>query len=851
MVKRNYKQIKIKPIIPENLKILEKLSKNFWFSWNPAISELFLSMDYDAWQKCQSNPYKMLIQLDAGTLQKLSTSKSFMSRLHAIEDDVEYYFQRDSEEYLKNMEKGERIAYFCAEYALHESFPIYSGGLGILAGDHIKTASDMNLPLVAIGLLYRNGYFSQYLNDDGWQQEDYPVLETFSLPIEQVCDNDNKPILVEIELPGRNVYAQAWHALVGRVDLYLLDTNIPENSYEDRKITNRLYIGDKEMRIQQEMVLGVGGIRLLDKINKYPTVVHMNEGHSAFSSLERIRYYIQNHKLSYNDAFEIVKANTIFTTHTPIPAGNEEFEDKLIDKYLGPFVDTFKLSLQDLLNQGRVHTGSGERFGMTPFCIRSSSFVNGVSRLHGEVARNMWREIWTDLYNTEIPIDHITNGVHVPTWIADELARLFTRYVDPQWNRKIGDPEMWARLKNIPYNELWKAQERLKERLIAFVRKKTKDSLVKKNASPQEIEDAENILSADSLTIGFARRFATYKRAHLLFKDPDRLKKILNNSAMPVQFVFAGKAHPADKEGKQLIANLVHIARKEGFKNKIVFLEDYDMESARYLVQGIDVWLNTPRRPNEACGTSGMKVGINGGLNISIPDGWWDEAFMHDIGWTIGRGEEYADYEYQDFVESKALYDILEDNVIPMYFMRREDNIPREWVSKMRHSMMHTLTNFNSERMVAEYLNKYYNPGSRNYVQLTQNNFSELDKLCRWLDKIKKSWPNLSIVNISHTKSVEYFEVEETIHFEAEIMLDGLVPEDVGVTLFYGKEENTGKIMDQGSLSMTFSRKDGEKSIYEGIMKPQSGGVLFYSLRVLPEHPLMTRKLNPGLVTWF
>lgn len=848
MTKRNYQQVYIKPVIPENLQTLEKLSKNFWFGWNPAIVELFQSINYELWQKCQNNPYKMLTQLDSATLQKLSKSKSFMSRLHSIEEDINYYFSQEDSE--KEPERPKRIAYFCAEYALHESFPNYSGGLGILAGDHVKTASDLNLPFTAVGLLYRNGYFSQYLNDDGWQQEDYPVIDTFSLPLDLVLSDNGSPLLVEIEMPGRIVYAQAWHCMVGRVDLYLLDSNVPGNSFDDHKITSRLYVGDKELRIQQEMVLGVGGIRLLEKIDKYPTVVHMNEGHSAFSSLERIRYYISNFGLSYSEAYELVKSNTVFTTHTPIAAGNEEFPDQLIEKYLGTFVETFKLNLQKLMDQGRIHTGTVEHFGMTPFCIRSSSFCNGVSRLHGEISRNMWREIWPNLYDNEIPIDHITNGIHVPTWISDEFSRLFTRYVDPQWMRKIGEPEIWQKLKNIPYNELWKAQERLKERLIAFVRNKSKESLIRKNVSSKEIEEADNLLSADSLTIGFARRFATYKRAYLLFKDLERLKKILSNASMPVQFIFAGKAHPADKEGKQLIANIIHIARMEGLKNRILFLEDYDMESARYLVQGVDVWLNTPKRPMEACGTSGMKAAINGGINLSIPDGWWDEAYPADIGWTIGRGENYSDTEYQDFVESKALYDILEDSLIPAYFSRRVDNIPREWVSKMRQSMMYTLTNFNSERMISEYVSKYYNEGSRYYKSLVENDFENLKSYCKWLEKVKTQWPHVHVEKFSHKENGEYCHAEEVIEFQAEVIPGSLNAEDVKVTLYFGKEDSRGKIINFRSLDMKYEQSHGGKLYYSGNTTLETGGIVKYSVRIIPDHPFMARTINPELVTW-
>lgn len=847
---RNYKKLKVTPNFPDELSFLSDLAKNFWFSWYPSIGEMFESIDMEIWKKSKSNPYRMLLELDKKTLDTLHEDKSFLTHLTFLNNELKSYLGAGGNHDDLVFPKNQCIAYFCAEFGLHESFPNYSGGLGILAGDHIKTASDMSLPLVAVGLLYRYGYFSQYLNSDGWQQERYPLLDTFSQPLEIVLDEKGKPIILEIPFPDRTIYAQAWKVKVGKVPLYLLSTNVDENSFEDKQITDSLYPADKERRIQQELVLGVGGVRLLKRVNLFPTVVHMNEGHSAFSTLERIRYYLTEHKLSYLEARELIKATTLFTTHTPVPAGNEMFPDELVHKYLGPFMNEMKMDLEDFLNLGRVHSGEKEQFGMSPFSIRTSAYTNGVSMLHGQVSQSMWKDIWTELYDDEIPIAYVTNGVHIPTWVSDEFSRLFSRYIDPEWMHKIYRKEIWDRIDNIPTNELWKSQERLKDRLIGFVRTKYYDALTQRHASIKEKEDAQNLLDPDALTIGFARRFATYKRATLLFKDKERLKKILSDPHKPVQFIFAGKAHPADMEGKKLLEEIIHISREEGFKNKIAFLEDYDMEIARYLVQGVDVWLNTPRRPLEACGTSGIKVGINGGLNISIRDGWWEEAYFADIGWTIGRGEEYDNTEYQDFVESQSIYQILEERVIPTYFDRGIDHIPKEWVTKIKKSLKFTTQNFNSERMVAEYLEKFYSPATEKYNILTENNFSKTKEFSAWRVKIEQNWDNVSIQEFYSTTGKNDNHTGDEISFEAKINLGNLDLNDIRATLFWGIENKDGKIIYDDFSDMTYSKKEGDTSIFTVKRVLEKGGRFSYTVRLIPFHPLISRELEPGYIKW-
>ena len=848
MTNRQYKQLQVRPNLPPELQPLEELAMNFWFSWHPSINELFESIDLDLWSKSQNNPCQMLLELGIQEIEKLQNNKNFITRLHTVHKEMLEYLKEGMNHVDIKYPKGQCIAYFCAEFGLHESFPNYSGGLGILAGDHIKTASDLRMPLVAVGLLYRYGYFTQYLNPEGWQQEEYSVIDTFSKPLQVVTNEDGSPLLIEVDFPGRVVYAQAWKAEVGRIKLYLLDTNLHKNTFEDRKITDRLYTGQKENRIQQELLLGVGGVRLLKNIDMYPTVLHMNEGHSAFSCLERTRHYIDNHNLTYSQASELVKASTIFTTHTPVPAGNEEFSNDLVQKYLTPFMETFKMNLTEFLNLGRIHTNEEESFGLTPFCIRSSAYTNGVSRLHGQVSHNLWKDIWPELYLNEIPIDHVTNGVHVPTWIADEFSRLFNRYVDPEWNRKIGYPEVWERISSIPDNELWKSQERLKDRLIGFIRQRARQSLVKRNAPLKEVDETDNLLNADALTIGFARRFATYKRATLLFKDKDRLKKLINSHDRPVQFVFAGKAHPADNEGKKLIESIIHLSREEGFKNRVVFLEDYDLEIARYIVQGVDVWLNTPERLNEACGTSGMKVAINGGINISVPDGWWDEAYPAEIGWTIGKGESYEDLEHQDFVESQTLYDLLENSVIKAYYERGPDNLPKKWISLLKSSLKYCLQHFNSERMLIEYLSNYYTPATKMYQLMTDNGFEKLREYDKWLSKVKQAWSKVRIVNFGSTS--EFLNTGDKALIEAKVHLNGMSSDDVLVSLCYGKENQEGKIIYSECAPMKFTREESGKFIFQTSLTPDKGGQYHYTVRVLPTHTMTSRHFEPGYIKW-
>ncbi len=690
----------IKPNIPEKLKPLEELAHNLWISWNFEAIMLFMRLDYDAWIEARQSPIRMLGIVAQEKLEQAAGDDSFLAALDAVWSKFQRYL--GAERWYKGAQNA-AIAYFSMEYGLDVALPVYSGGLGMLSGDHLKTSSDLGLPLVGVGLLYRQGYFQQYLNIDGFQQESYPENDWYNMPVTLCRDEKGAPISVQVEMGPSIATAWIWKVAVGKNSLYLLDTNIEANPEPLRLITASLYGGDKETRIQQEILLGIGGVRALRALGISASCMHMNEGHSAFLCLERIRELMQEDKLSFAEAVQFVWSTNVFTTHTPVPAGNERFAGSLMEKYLGATAHDLGLSWKEFLALGREDPNNdGEDFCLTVLALRLSAFNNGVSRLHGEVSRGMWERIWPSLPLDEVPIGHITNGVHPRTWITHDMIDLLDRYFGPEFHDTPTNLEIWDRIDRISDEELWRTHERRRERLVAFARQRLREQLERRGVTNSELSRGADALSPYTLTICFARRFATYKRADLLLSDPERLMRLLTDTERPVQMIFAGKAHPHDLPGKEIIKKIVHFASDPRVASRIVFLEDYDMTMSRYLISGSDLWLNTPRRPLEASGTSGMKAAINGTLNLSILDGWWDEAYSTDIGWAIGRGEEYEDHALQDEVESKALYDLLEREIIPLFYTRGMDGLPREWIRRMKESMRDVGKRFSSHRMLLE-----------------------------------------------------------------------------------------------------------------------------------------------------
>jgi len=848
---RPIKTFIVEPSLPTEISAIKDLAFNLWWTWNHEAIELLRRVDRTLWERTYHNPVYMLGLVDQKRLEKLARDDGFLAHLERIRQTFDHYLTRRNwfqETYRDTTDL--RIAYFSAEFGLDECLPIYSGGLGILAGDHLKSSSDLGIPLMGVGLLYQEGYFGQYLNPDGWQQETYPKNDFHNMPIRQELGPDGKPVTISLDFPKGEVKAQVWRARVGRVPLFLLDTNLRDNLPEYRAITSQLYGGDREMRIMQEIVLGVGGLRALEAMNLTPTVCHMNEGHSAFLAWERIRRLMEA-GLSFPQAKVLASAGNVFTTHTPVAAGHDYFTPELMNKYFGKYYRKMGLTENQFLALGRVDPSNPrEPFCMTILALKTSDYTNAVSKLHGEVSRKMWRNLWPGLPEDEVPIISITNGIHPPSWVSAEMAGLFDRYLGPRWKEDPADQTIWERVNQIPGEELWRSHERRRERLIAYARRKLVQQLKNRGATAAEIEAAEGVLSPEALTIGFARRFATYKRATLLLHDKERLKRILCDRDRPVQIIFAGKAHPHDDAGKELIREIIHFAREEDVRRHMVFLEDYDMCLARYLVQGVDVWLNTPRRLMEASGTSGMKAAINGAINISILDGWWQEAYTPEVGWAIGKGEDYDDFAYQDKVESAAVYDLLEKEVVPLFYNRGPDGMPREWIALMKRTMCGLCPVFNTNRMVHEYLVTCYLPAYERYSRLSGEGMRRAKELEKWEDNIKRNWQGVEILSIDADLDTKV-KIRDEVKVTARIRMGGIGPGDVSVEIYQGLVDQEGMIYSAETVKMDYEGLEGKDvHRFSGVIKPNVTGLHGFALRILPENPDLPDRRRLGLVKW-
>ena len=701
------------PELPPPLKDLERLAWNYWWSWSADGPNVFRDLDPEIWEECENNPRLLLARTSEYRLAQMATDPIYIERVRRLSDLFSEYMAPAESWRPPNgttdITPERPVAYFCAEYGVHHSLPLYSGGLGMLAGDHLKSASDLRLPLVGIGLLYRYGYFRQRLRRDGWQEEHYGETHPSEIPIHPIRSENGSPLLIDLSIRRRTVFAQVWRADVGRVPLYLLDTNIEENEETDRFVTGHLYGGDRETRIVQEMLLGIGGIRLLRKLGIEPHVFHLNEGHSAFLTLELARELVQSRNLTFSEASALVKQRCVFTTHTPVAAGNDEFDPKLVQRSFGPeYPRELGLSEEEFLALGRVDpANTAEPYGLTPLAIRMCRSTNGVSLKHGEVSRALWQKLWPGTSVENIPITHITNGVHAPTWVAALIRSLYTKYVGDDWSQRTRNRDEWQEgISRITDEELWNAHTLLKQRLVAFIRHRSFHARLNRNESDEYIDAARTMFQPDLLTIGFARRVAGYKRWSLLLTDLERLLRLINDEDRPVQFVFAGKAHPQDQGAKLILQQLAQWKYEPSVRNRAVFLQDYDQEIARQLVQSVDVWLNVPRRPLEASGTSGEKVAVNGGLNLSILDGWWLEGYDGTNGFAIGNVlDESPDV---DLLDAESLYRVLEEEVIPLYYERDRDGLPRKWIARMKRSIQTLVPSYNSDRMVEEYASRIY-----------------------------------------------------------------------------------------------------------------------------------------------
>ena len=840
-------EFKIVPSFPEKLAPLKRMSYNVLFSWRTSLRDLFQRMDPKLWEELGHNPVAFMGQISQERLEALVNDLGFMSNLEEEAHSFDKYMRAP-----KVGSPDTCVAYFSAEFGLTTCVPIYSGGLGMLAGDHLKSASDLSIPLVGMGLLYQEGYFSQYLNNDGWQMERYPANDFDNMPVTRVTDSTGHQIKVTVKFKGREVAVAVWCVQVGRVPLYLLDTDLNENEPEFRGTTAQLYGGNRETRIRQEIVLGVGGVRALKAIGLRPTVIHMNEGHSAFSALERINLLRKDFNLSFDAAREVVQASTVFTTHTPVPAGNDTFDPGLAEAYFEDYAKELGINWRVLLGYGRINPrDEGEPFGVTPLSLRLSAHANGVSRLHGRVSRSMWQEIWPKNPEEDTPIDYVTNGVHVSSWASREIARLYDNYLGAEWNEAQDPVHIWQQAKQIPLSELWRAHENCRTRLVGFARRALFRQLKEQGASTDALRQSMEVLNPETLTIGFARRFATYKRATLLLRNPARLDKILNHPTRPVQLIIAGKAHPQDNEGKAFIKSVLHLTREPRFRNRIVFLENYNMSTAGLLVSGCDVWLNNPRRPLEACGTSGMKALANGVLNLSVLDGWWDEGYAPEYGWAIGQGEEDPNHELQDETESLALYNLLEKQVAPLFYQRTADGIPQVWCEMMRGSIRDLMPCFSSHRMVLEYYQKYYIPSCQRFHSLTSDNFAAAQAQAEWRNKLMTAWNDVTIRSISSTADGGQKTVGEGLGFEAQVHLGDLNPEDVTVEAYYGPLNHMGEFIDRTTQPLEPTKNISSGIwLFQGTVICKNTGKFGYTIRVTPSQKRLANPFAMGLISW-
>ena len=849
----NIKTFRVLPYLPEALKPLMKIARNMAWVWNFEAIELFRRLDVEGWRDSNHNPVALLGSVSQKAMDEAAQSESFLAHMKLVENELDWQLSKKTwfEENKNGDHENMQVAYLSAEFGLHECLPIYSGGLGVLAGDHLKSSSELGIPLTGVGILYKLGYFHQYLTIDGTQQERFPETNFQNIPVRLLKNENNETIFIAVEFPGREVCAQIWEVSIGRIKLLLLDTDIDRNSPEDRTITSQLYGGDNEMRIKQEMLLGIGGVRALKAAGKNISVYHMNEGHSAFLSVERIRRAMKEDNLSFPEAIAYVSCSNVFTTHTPVPAGNDRFSPEQIEKYLAHFIKEMGLKKEEFLTLGREDPADKEEsFCMTVLAIKTATACNGVSKLHGAVSRNMWKRLWPSLPVHNIPISHITNGVQTLSWTSDEMMRVLNRYLGPRWIDNPVDKDVWYSVDSIPDSELWRCRERSREHLVGFARRLLKEQLKARGLPKYDVEMADAVLDPDALTIGFGRRFATYKRANLIFRNMERLDRILFNKEKPVQIIFSGKAHPRDGMGKDLIKQIVNLARDEKYRNKIVFIEDYDINIARYMVQGADIWLNTPTRPKEASGTSGMKVVPNGGLNISVLDGWWAEGYNGNNGWVIGQGEEYEDWEYQNLVESESLYHILENVVVPMFYDRGADGIPKEWVAMIKESMKTLSPVFNTNRMVREYAEKFYMLAHRNHRIFAEDNFSRTKQFSHWRRKLGENWNTVSIKDL-YIEGEGEIVVGNRINVRAVVNVGSMSSGDIQVELYFGDLNSIGEINEGAAVSMHILNDMGNGDyLYEGQLLCLKAGKFGFTARIIPYNENMFRSYPPGFVIW-
>ncbi|MCR5519985.1 MAG: alpha-glucan family phosphorylase [Bacteroidales bacterium] len=841
----SWASVRVTRHLPGELEGLEKLCKNLWWCWNDNAKALFKYIDPEIWHRSGHNPMVIMDTVSLKRYKQLSKDSNFLDMLHSVMSEFDAYMAE------KERRGNPSIAYFCMEYGLDTSLQIYSGGLGILAGDYLKESSDMNVNLVAVGLLYRYGYFTQKITPQGNQVAEYNAQDFLKIPAEPVTDAEGKWITVSCQLPGRELHARIWKVPVGRTDLYLLDTDFEDNLPEDRQITYQLYGGDWENRLKQEILLGIGGIRALRAIGLHPTIYHSNEGHAAFIGLERLREYMFEQKMDYSEAMELVRASGLFTTHTPVPAGHDAFDEDMMASYFGHYPSRFGISWETLLGLGKVNVNDhNERFSMSILAANCSQNVNGVSMLHGKVSQDIFANMYPGYLPEELHISYVTNGVHYPTWASREWKAVHAKVFGPEFQTHHYDKRCFEGIYNVSDEEIWGTRKQLKQELIRIINDRLANPEISSHYSPSEVVEIKENLREDVLTIGFARRFATYKRATLLFSDLDRLDAIVNDPEHPVQFVFAGKAHPADGAGQDLIKQIIEISKQDRFLGKIVFVPGYDISLAKRLVQGVDVWLNNPTRPLEASGTSGEKASMNGVMHFSVLDGWWVEGYREGCGWALPMEKTYDDQNYQNELDAAKIYNIIENEIAPAYYKKDARGISPEWLNYIRNTIAHVACNFTTNRMMEDYCVQYYQPQYDRFNFLLADDCAKAREIAAWKKKVEEAWPSIAIKSYSAPNASYVLSQNNPLVSEVVVDLAGLSPEDIGVEMIFAVTDKKNVPHIQETIEYDVVRfEDGVATFHTSII-PERTGMYQIGVRMYAKNTLLPHRMDFPLVKW-
>ena len=842
----NWKDLQIHSILPEQLLPLEEIVRNLWWTWNEEAKALFEKLDPVFWESGDKNPVELLQSLSKERCEEIINDKTLMSHIQLVYDKFN--------EYMSESPTNGRpsIAYFSMEYGMTHVLKIYSGGLGVLAGDYLKEASDSNVNMTAVGFLYRFGYFTQWLALDGQQEAKYEAQNFGSLPITMVRNEDGTPLVHEVEFPGRNVKTHIWEVAVGRIKLYLMDTDVESNSDEDRAITHKLYGGDWENRMKQEYLLGIGGMQLLERMGIEKDIYHMNEGHAALINAERLNHYINEKGLSFNQAKEVVKSSSLYTVHTPVPAGHDYFDEDLISRYMGSFANKLGISWQQFMDMGRENPGSNERFSMSVFALNTAQEANGVSLLHGKVSRKMFQPVWKGYFAKELHVGHVTNGVHLPTWASSTVKSIYNDNFADTFIKDQSNLDVWSKIHDVADEEIWKMRMVLKGRLIEYIRTEFKEGWLKNQADPRRLMTVVDGVDPNALIIGFGRRFATYKRAHLLFSDLDRLARIVNNPDRPVQFIFTGKAHPADGGGQGLIKQIIEISRRPEFLGKIIFLENYDMRLAKRLISGVDVWLNTPTRPLEASGTSGMKAAMNGVLNLSVLDGWWYEGYREGAGWSLTDERVYQDQGFQDSLDASTIYSLIENEIAPLYFDQDENGCSHGWVKFVKKSLAEVAPVYTTKRMMDDYFSKFYNVLAKRAKVIAKNDFEKAKEIAAWKENMAETWDRFEVVEVNYDCGKENRPGGIGNVLCGEVVIDKKdMQGDLGVEFVVVKHDSvTNDVKLVNTYEFDLVKQEGSQLYFKIDDTLKNPGVHQYALRVFPKNEDLPHRMDFAYVRW-